>query len=307
MLPIENISETKGTSATAVNERVFYEWCMSITLREDSKKVYSYMWSTLCQALGEQSVMDASVDTLASAVSAAGVNKSPEYKRRMSQLLSRVILMQHPESQARTLPFRFPAAERKPKPDVLTDWQTNALDRLESLAKDDERNRQYQRRPADWKETRDLAIVAVTLGSGIKLHELIALRTQDAIVHMYGVELNIRGPRSRKAPLSNRAFPFLRDWMDFLEKAFEGRDNNLPLFIGTLSAKGEAKMSKPTAYRGFRLILERAGISQGASGKLRNTFGQRNLDEGVKPNIVANWMGLHNADSVTRFKQPGNK
>lgn len=287
------------------NERVFHEWCISTSLREDSKKVYSYMWATLRNALGSQSVIEASIDTLAAAVRIAGENKSSEYKRRMSQLLSRVILKQVPESIAKTLPFQFPAAERKPKPDVLTDWQSSALDRLEMLAQDDEKNRLYQRRPADWKETRDLAMVAITLGSGIKLHELIALRTQDAQINMFGVELNIRGSRSRKVPLSNRAFPYLKNWMDFLDQTFEGRKTSLPLFIGTLSTKVDSKMSKPTAYRGFRLILDRAGITQGASGKLRNTFGQRNLDEGVKPNIVASWMGLHNTDSVARFKQPG--
>lgn len=277
------------------NQQIFDAWVDNASLSLDSIAVYRYMWSSISSAAGGSEVIQEDIDGLAQIVELSTAGKSSAYRRRVSQLLSRVILFSDPDHPASALPAMFPQERRQPQPEVIQGNQRDQIRKLIEVTSD------------DWKIVRDIAMVAITLGSGIKLHELVNLQRNDVLETLGNYDFRIRGARARISPLSPNANPHLKAWLDVIDREREKaglQQGDLALFIGTMSRKGlQEKISKITAYRAFRLMLSRAGIDQGASSKLRHTFGQNQVEVGVDAATVANWMGLFSVETVARYQR----
>lgn len=110
--------------------------------------------------------------------------------------------------------------------------------------------------PTTWKKTRDAALLALSLGTGLKLKEMIHLDAKD-VFHRDVAPIVMVHHRhlSRAVPIREAAVPFVDRWFKARE---EGGLDALKEFFPATPEGG--RLAPSTVWRQVRKVLERAGL-----------------------------------------------
>lgn len=155
----------------------------------------------------------------------------------------------------------------------------------------------------DWRAQRNRAIVAMVLGGGVKVSELvklksssIGLRQEDGSAWLTIQAVGAgRVHRTRLTPLAAK---IIQVWLS-TRTSYQAAG----LLLFPTTPNGEP-MHPSTVYRTVAAVLTDAGIDPAiikrrGARTLRNTFAIRELSEGQAPALVGEYLG-HRADRSTR-------
>ena len=173
------------------------------------------------------------------------------------------------------------AAPRGPSrlPQVLKDDQIHTLIEKPARAGDD-----------DARDARDLAIVELLYGSGLRVSELCGLRHEDLNLSRLEVRVWGKGAKQRLVPLSEPAVDALRDWLAHHRRVFVTPDT--PDAAVFLNQRGRAMTP-----RDVRRVLDRRSVVPTHPHALRHTFATHLLDGGADLRTVQELLG--HADIAT--------
>lgn len=148
--------------------------------------------------------------------------------------------------------------------------------------------------------TRDLLIMELLYGSGIRLAELHSVNLRD--LDLAGEQLKVRGKgrKERIVPVTRRALAALRRYEPRRREALDRGGGNSDLSALLLNPKG-GRLSKRSIQRAVREYLEKAAADQGLSvHSLRHTFATHLLDAGADLMAVKELLG-HVSLSTTQI------
>ena len=167
------------------------------------------------------------------------------------------------------------AAPRGPSklPQVLKDDQVHTLIEKPARAGDD-----------DARDARDLAIVELLYGSGLRVSELCGLRHEDLDLAHAQVRVWGKGSKQRLVPLSDPAVAALRAWLQDHRALFVTVDTpDAPVF---LNQRGRAMTP-----RDVRRVIDRRSVVPTHPHALRHTFATHLLDGGADLRAVQELLG----------------
>ena len=164
-------------------------------------------------------------------------------------------------------------------PQVLKDDQIHTLIDKPARAGDD-----------DARDARDLAIVELLYGSGLRVSELCSLRHEDLDLGRSEVRVWGKGAKQRLVPLSEPAVGALRDWLAHHRGSFITRET--PAEVVFLNQRGRAMTP-----RDVRRVLDRRSVVPTHPHALRHTFATHLLDGGADLRSVQELLG--HADIAT--------
>ena len=158
-------------------------------------------------------------------------------------------------------------------PQVLKDDQIHTLISKPARAGDD-----------DARDARDLAIVELLYGSGLRVSELCGLRHEDLDLAQAQVRVWGKGSKQRLVPLSDPAVAALRDWLQDYRASFVAADTpDAPVF---LNHRGRAMTP-----RDARRVIDRRSVVPTHPHALRHTFATHLLDGGADLRAVQELLG----------------
>ena len=173
------------------------------------------------------------------------------------------------------------AAPRGPSrlPQVLKDDHIRTLIDKPARAGDD-----------DARDARDLAIVELLYGSGLRVSELCGLRYED--LNLAGAEVRVwgKGSKQRALPLSEPAVAALHEWLEDHRGSFVTGDT--PAAAIFLNQRGRAMTP-----RDVRRVIDRRSVVPTHPHALRHTFATHLLDGGADLRAVQELLG--HADIAT--------
>ena len=164
-------------------------------------------------------------------------------------------------------------------PQVLKDDQIHTLIDKPARAGDD-----------DARDARDLAIVELLYGSGLRVSELCGLRHEDLDLGRCEVRVWGKGAKQRLVPLSEPAVGALRDWLQRHRGSFITGET--PAEVIFLNQRGRAMTP-----RDVRRVLDRRSVVPTHPHALRHTFATHLLDGGADLRTVQELLG--HADIAT--------
>lgn len=156
--------------------------------------------------------------------------------------------------------------------------------------------------PTQWKRARDIALVAVLLGAGLKVGEARALRVDSVAPDASALRMvRTDNGRAYEAPVFAFARQPLLDWLSV--RAASGT-------LGTLvfaAMPNGRPMHAASVYRRAEALLEHAGVLAGRSERaspqtLRNTCGAMHFEAGLAPAAVAQALGMRDLESGWRLR-----
>jgi site-specific recombinase XerD len=110
--------------------------------------------------------------------------------------------------------------------------------------------------PKTWKKTRDAALMALSLGTGLKLKEMINLDVKDVVLREAAPVVVVHHRHlSRAVPIREAAIPFVKQWIKAREEADLGA---LKEFFPATPDGG--RLAPSTVWRQARKVLEQAGL-----------------------------------------------
>ena len=206
---------------------------------------------------------------------------APRTVARKASVLRRYFGWAHRSGRAPSDPTLTLVAPAGPArlPQVLKDDQIDALIDKPARAGDDE--------PRDG---RDLAIVELLYGSGLRVSELCSITTDDLDLARSTVRVWGKGAKQRLVPLSDPAAAALRSWLGEHRGGFVTAET--PADAVFLNAKG-----KQITPRDVRRVLDRRSVAPTHPHALRHTFATHLLDGGADLRAVQELLG--HADIAT--------
>ena len=164
-------------------------------------------------------------------------------------------------------------------PQVLKDDQIHTLIEKPARAGDDQA-----------RDSRDLAIVELLYGSGLRVSELCGLRHEDLELGQAQVRVWGKGSKQRLVPLSDPAAAALRTWLEDHRGSFVTVDT--PTTAVFLNQRGRAMTP-----RDVRRVIDRRSVVPTHPHALRHTFATHLLDGGADLRAVQELLG--HADIAT--------
>lgn len=161
----------------------------------------------------------------------------------------------------------------------------------------------------DWKDLRDQAMIALTIGSGMYSNEVLTLSVPDLRIYTenpHVVVIGHGGISTRRVPIAEYAIAPLKAWMQYRMELEPIKDE--PVFVSRkASATGERRLSVATFYRLVQARIDKEGATiYTMRGKgpqvLRNAFLMRQLADGKALEDVQRWAGHTEIKSTLRFK-----
>lgn len=293
-------------------ERAFDGWLARHGFRPGTAVVYRAMWGKLLRWSGEQGLppLKWSAAQIGAFLDAQDLHKRHRY--RYARLIERIFHhlttlqqnLHNPASQA--VKSHLAEGENDPTAFLLPGERDLLVARilapaLEAMTGKDGKG---EISPTAWKRARDVALLAVLLGGGLKVAEVRALRI-DAIDGIDEGALAIRmvradNGRAYMVPLFGFAHAPLRQWLAVRHAAESLGDLVFPAM-----ANGRP-MHAASIYRRVEILLEEAGVLAGRSERaspqtLRNTCGAMHFDAGTTPAAVAQLLGMRDLESGWRL------
>lgn len=304
-------------------ERAFDGWLARHGFRAGTAVVYRAMWGKLLRWSGEQGVppLKWSAAQIGSFLDAQDLHKRHRY--RYARLIERIFHhlatleqnLHNPASQA--VKAHLADGENDPTAFLLPGERDLLVARILAPAVAETANggkagngAKTEISPTAWKRARDVALLAVLLGGGLKVAEARALRI-DAIDGVEGGDAVEKGAmairmvrpdngRAYVVPLFGFAHAPLRHWLEVRQAAASLGDLVFPAM-----ANGRP-MHAASIYRRIEILLEEAGVLAGRSERaspqtLRNTCGAMHFDAGTTPAAVAQLLGMRDLESGWRL------
>ncbi|MEB0014346.1 tyrosine-type recombinase/integrase [Glaciimonas sp. Gout2] len=191
----------------------------------------------------------------------------------------------------------------KPKAYLSADQQQAYLKALLTPCADEVSN------PIEWNIRRDRAMQALMLGAGLKVSEVIQLRTNKiGKIDMDGTaRVTIEKIGIGKVH-DTHIKPFaVKEVLAWVKERTALKIPGPYLFPPTLSGigkNGSLVLNKATVYRHVKETLEQAGIEKERMGgrTLRNTFAVQLLQDGATLSSVSDLLGHHDQRSTLKYK-----
>lgn len=296
-------------------ERAFDGWLARHGFRPGTAIVYRAMWGKLLRWSGEQGVppLKWSAAQIGAFLDAQNLHKRHRY--RYARLIERIFHhlatlqqnLHNPASQA--VKSHMADGENDPTAFLLPGERDLLVARIlapppDGVAARPDKPGRDDVSPTAWKRARDVALLAVLLGGGLKVAEVRALRL-DAIdgVEDGAMALRMVRPDNGRAymvPLFGFAHGPLCRWLGVRHAAESLGDLVFPAM-----ANGRP-MHAASVYRRIEILLEEAGVLAGRSERaspqtLRNTCGAMHFDVGTTPAAVAQLLGMRDLESGWRL------
>jgi integrase/recombinase XerC len=145
---------------------------------------------------------------------------------------------------------------------------------------------------------RDYAIIELMLQAGLRVNEVAALRVEDIISTANGLRLIVRGAARdhyREVPLNQTLARALREYVE-VRPALPDENR---LFV--------SQRGKPLSLRSIQRLVEEyaesAQLEDVCANSLRHTCAKKMLNETNAPQLVAQWLGHKNVESLNRYSE----
>lgn len=290
-------------------ERAFDGWLAHHGFRHGTAVVYRAMWGKLLRWSGEQGLppLKWSAAQIGAFLDAQDLHKRHRY--RYARLIERIFHhlstlqqnLHNPASQA--VKSHLAEGENDPTAFLLPGERDLLMARILAPAQESTPE-SAGISPTQWKRARDVALLAVLLGGGLKVAEARKLRV-DALDGVDAGAMAIRmvrpdNGRGYMVPLFTFAHQPLRRWL-----AMRDAGETLGELVFPAMANGR-EMHAASIYRRIEILLEEAGVlasrSERASPQtLRNTCGAMHFDAGTTPAAVAQLLGMRDLESGWRL------
>lgn len=153
-----------------------------------------------------------------------------------------------------------------------------------------------------WKSHRDRALIATLIGAGLRVSEVIMLKTRNVKPQADATFLELDGVgagRAHRVKMTEPAATILNRWS--VERTLIRNAGEL-LFPSKLIG---GSLNAATVYRKVSRVFADAGLSEEdvkrrGGRTLRNTFAVAALDAGAPLQLVGEWLG-HHADRSTMY------
>lgn len=294
-------------------ERAFDGWLAHHGFRPGTAVVYRAMWGKLLRWSGEQGLppLKWSAAQIGAFLDAQDLHKRHRY--RYARLIERIFHhlaslqqnLHNPASQA--VKSHLAEGENDPTAFLLPGERDLLVARILAPGLPAERDGKAGKdgiSPTAWKRARDVALLAVLLGGGLKVAEVRALRI-ESIKRVNDGAMSIRmvrpdNGRAYTVPLFGFARAPLRQWL-----ALRAAADTLGDLVFPAMANGRP-MHAASVYRRVEILLEEAGVLAGRSERaspqtLRNTCGAMHFDAGATPAAVAQLLGMRDLESGWRL------
>ncbi len=306
-------------------ERAFDGWLSQHGFRHGTAVVYRSMWGKLLRWSGEQGLapLTWSAAQIGEFLDAQKLHKSHRYRyaRLIERVFQHLSLARQDLQNPASLAVRAKLADGENDPTafllpgerdllvarVLAPAGDNPLDIGDGRG-DGRGSGEARVSPTQWKRARDVALVAVLLGAGLKVAEIRALRLDaidglaDRDDHGMPALQMVRADNGRAytATLFGFAHAPLRQWL-----ALRAAAGTLGDLVFPAMASGRP-MHAASVYRRVEMLLDEAGVLAGRSERaspqtLRNTCGAMHFDAGMPPAAVAQLLGMRDLESGWRL------
>ena len=168
-------------------------------------------------------------------------------------------------------------------PKVLKDREIDALTSRPTMATTE----------SEARDIRDLAIIEVLYGSGLRVSELCALKSADLSLHTSTARVWGKGAKQRQVPLSDPSVQALRRWIGTSREAFVTSETPAEDEALFLNMRGRA-----LTPRDVRRIITRRSVSGTHPHALRHTFATHLLDGGADLRSVQELLGHSDLSST---------
>lgn len=157
---------------------------------------------------------------------------------------------------------------------------------------------------------RDVALVLLACGSGLRVAELVALEVRDFDVESGSIHIKRgKGRKERKLYLSKRVVKALNLWLERRHRIETRHQLERPLFCRV--TKSGVLMPSALSKAGVADILtnlsNRSGVARFTPHDLRRTFITQLLDQGVDINTVRQLAGHANIATTASYDFRGEK
>jgi site-specific recombinase XerD len=158
--------------------------------------------------------------------------------------------------------------------------------------------------PKRWlTRRRDASMVQLMLNTGLRLDEVLRMRTEDVALTQRKGEVTVRGKgrKYRTVPLNSEAQRALGDWLD-LRLADRG-----DYIWVAVESEQDGPLSSRSVQRVVRRYGEEAGIENLTPHVLRHTFAKNLVDQGVGLEKVAALLGHSSLNTTRIYITPSKK
>lgn len=302
--------------------QAYAAWLESQSLRQSTKTVYLAMFSRFCQWLSEsgKSLFHCEVADIARFLDTPNPNtgrvpqpqtgrQRQQYVRQLERVFNHIAFLGrnvvNPGRQAAI--ERIGAGEDKPTR-VLTVVERETV--IAALASQLARLEADCAGPEMWMAYRDIALVAVFLGAGLKVSSIERLTLNCMDFEDGRVELS--GPHyTHRARLLPFAIPPLAAWLKVLAERHGGTiPEKHPIFEADRSVGfgryAKAMVMHPSSvHRRTQRFLEEAGITgeRASAQTLRNTYASLLIEAGATDDELVDFLGLKASISARRLRK----
>ncbi len=300
----------------------YSSWISRHRLKESTKKVYIAMFSRFCQWLeGQGRRLDhLEVSDIARFLDAPNPNvpasrqhaqkgrQRQQYVRQLERVFSHLGALgrggKNPGSEAGKTevgagsdkPTRFLSAEESRA--VMVRMQ----DRLVELRRD-------EKGPDAWMEYRDLALMGVMIGGGLKVRHAMALTLNCMDMREERIDLSEKGYTHRARILAFARAP-IEAWLKVQASLHEGRltPTQKVFEAGRKSGFGRnskvVTLSASSIHRRVQRFLTAAGVTgeRASAQTLRNTYAGLLIEGGATNDHLVDYLGLKASETAIRLR-----
>ena len=143
-----------------------------------------------------------------------------------------------------------------------------------------------------WREARDIAVIEMLYGSGLRVSELCAMDIDSVEVKRSAVTVLGKGSKERRVPVGEPAMQALQVWAA-LRREVVSDPAEVALFVNT--------RGKRLGARDVRRILDARASSPTHPHALRHTFATHLLDNGADLRAVQELLGHSDVATTQRY------
>ncbi|KZN32593.1 hypothetical protein N480_25425 [Pseudoalteromonas luteoviolacea S2607] len=153
------------------------------------------------------------------------------------------------------------------------------------------------------KGMRDLAIISLLYGCGLRRAEVVSIEIQNINWHEQTIKITGKGNVERLTYLPESTLCYIKNWVDLVRK-----DDSGPLFtrIRRWDHVTKERLSDQAIYDILHNRQNEAGIQKCSPHDMRRTFGTSLLEKGVDIITVRDAMGHVSVTTTQKYDKRGN-